>query len=58
MNKTKTKEPQPITIRIEFKSGHTAEFTYTDPMMAREHHTQFSAQGIIAGQVIKTLEIL
>jgi hypothetical protein len=58
MTKPKTKEQTNITIRITFKNGHHAEFTYTDPYMAKEHHTQFSAQGIVAGQIIKTMEIL
>lgn len=50
------KQTNKYSITIELRSGHTCYFEYTDLLVAKEQFTQYSVQGVVNGQVIKTIE--
>lgn len=55
---TQTPDTSVTTIKITLTGNRTCRFEYSDPTMAREHYDQFRSQGIIAGQIIKSIELV
>lgn len=60
--KTKNQPETPVNpithaVRVLFTEGRTAEFTYSDPIMAKEHFLQLDAQRVMMGQIIKNVTL-
>ena len=44
-------------IKIRLQEGRTAEFNYSDRVMAREHYEQLSFHGVIGGVAIREINL-
>jgi hypothetical protein len=45
-------------IKIELTNDRTCEFKYNDPILAKEEFLKYTSQGIISGQLIKSIELV
>jgi len=55
---TKKEKVTVFTINIVLSGDRTCEFRYNDPILAKEEFLKYTSQGIISGQLIKSIELV